>query len=223
MFAVRSRPGQPDACAGAVTAGRGAPLPPFPIANLALGDEDLARQFWAWWVCFQAERVGISRDGITPEIAEGIRAATVGLDTDNEALAGLEKALRLIASGASRTRAGSLVRQRFGRLAVQMAAADEAATGRRRQRANARRQRPDAMQAFVLEVLTSEPAMHTKTLLQKLRSIEGLEPAVTGGFKVESVTDVIVEWSAKGTPAAETTVAALPSRISRARKILRLR
>src|SRR5438132_12172992 len=109
-------------------------LPPFDPALLSLPDDQLGRHFYAKWAVLLAEKRRISQDQLTPEIAEGLRLMTLGLDIDDEDLAGVEKALQVIAGG-DLVRGGKLLRMHIKRKAITFAALDEAKTGRRRQRA----------------------------------------------------------------------------------------
>ncbi len=120
-------------------------LRPFDPAFLSLPDDQLGLHLYAWWAVAQAEKMGITRDQLTPEIAERLRGKVLSLDTDNEDLAGLEKALRVIALG-DPARGGKMFRMHMERQVITLAAFDEAKTGRRRQRANAKRDRTDPLQ-----------------------------------------------------------------------------
>ena len=147
-------------------------LPPIPPEYLDLPDEDLGLQIWAWWVTAQLGKSGISQGNLTPEIAENIRVLTLQFDTDTEAVAGLEKALKVIAQGDT-ARGGKIARQYVQNMANHIAALDEAKTGRRKQRVRARKARPNRLQIEVLKILTSNPEIDEQGVLKALRSLEG--------------------------------------------------
>jgi hypothetical protein len=165
-------------------------FPSFPVAEtLHLPDEELAAKLWLWWVAAQIERRGVPAEPFTPELVEDIRQATLAADNDNEATAGLEKILKLLAVG-DFARAGPLIRAHFKRGALFRAALDEVlATGRRRQRAAASRDRTDALQALIRELVGNKPDLAPAALLDQLWKR-------TGGGVVEAVDDGsrTIEW-----------------------------
>jgi hypothetical protein len=184
---------------------------------LGLSDEDLGLRFYAWWATAQAEKLGVSQDQITPENAEHLRLRALSLDTDNEDLAGLERALQVCAKG-DLARGGRMFRQHLLRQAMAIATIDEAKTGRRRQRAVAQRPRTDALRALILEIVQRKPAITLSELIAELRLQEH-------GPVIETVNDseACVEWTDKKHRAKSTSFAALSVRLSRAKNFLRLR
>jgi hypothetical protein len=194
-----------------------AKLPPFPPALLALPDDQLGVWVYTWWASAQAEKLGISPDQVTPELAQRLRLKVFTLDTDNENLAGFEKALQTIAKG-EHAKGGRMFREFFTRQAMVTAAFDEAKTGRRRQRANANKPRQDALGELILDIIQQNRTCTEKELVAELRQREH-------GGVIETVNDDerIIEWSDKNGRPHDTPFSGLKDRMSRARKILRSR
>ena len=190
-------------------------LPPFDPARLSLPDNQLGLYAYAWWVFAQAEKFGISQDQLTPEIAERLRIELLGLDTDNEDPASLEKALQVIARG-DLARGGSMFRRHMQRQTINTAMQDETKTGRKRQPANAKKPRTRALQALILEIMNHRPAMTRNQLLAELRKHEK-------GEVIYTINDAerIIEWEDKNGRVQSTQFSALKDRMSRARKNLR--
>jgi hypothetical protein len=190
-------------------------LPPFDPARLSLPDNQLGLYAYAWWVFAQAEKFGISQDQLTPEIAERLRIELLGLDTDNEDPASLEKALQVIARG-DLARGGSMFRRHMQRQTINAAMQDETKTGRKRQPANAKKPRTRALQALILEIMNHRPAMTRNQLLAELRKHEK-------GEVIYTINDAerIIEWEDKNGRVQSTQFSALKDRMSRARKNLR--
>jgi hypothetical protein len=184
---------------------------------LGLSDKDLGLRLYALWAVAQAEKLGISEDQISAEIAEDLRLRALRLDTDSEDLAGLEKALHLCAKGDS-TRGGRMFRKHLHRQAMGIATLDEAKTGRRRQRALAQKPRTDALQAVILDVVRRKPAIQCNELIAQLRLQEH-----RGVIEAINEAEACIEWTDKKRRAKSTALSALPARLSRARKILRSR
>jgi hypothetical protein len=192
-------------------------LPPFDPVLLSLPDSQLGLHAYAWWAVAQAEKLGISQDQLTPEIAERLRIRLLSLDTDNEDLAGLEKALQVIARG-DPARGGSMFRRHMQRQAINIALRDEIKTGRRKQQANAKKPRTRALQAMILEIMKHQPAITSNQLLAELRKHEQ-------GEVIYTINDAerIIEWEDKNGRARSTPFSALKDLMSRARKNLRSR
>jgi hypothetical protein len=148
-------------------------LPPFPTEALDLPDDELGKYILAWWAAYQLECKGIPYQAADEEILEKIRIGTLGMDSDNAELSALEKSLRLAASG-DVTRAGKLFRQYSLKEAKHQAACDEAVTGRRRQRAYAKKPRVDPLHEMIDEILEKNPQINTAGLLSELRAREGI-------------------------------------------------
>jgi hypothetical protein len=206
----RARTGSPPRLATEAFAASG---PYLPIECLALPDDQLAFQFWHVWIAFQAKLRGIPEDQLTPDVCESLRATTADIDGDIEAVAGIEKALRILARGDDPARAGSLIRQHIGRQAVHLAALDEAVAGHRRQRAYAKKPRTDGLQEFIFELLREAPKLTFAELLARLRSVES-----QGIIDTVNDDDKLIEWHDKKEPAGTVSFNALGSRLSRARK-----
>jgi hypothetical protein len=191
-------------------------LPPFPVEALDLPDEDLVTTLWAWWCAYVAGTKGISVELVTPEIGEAIRLASLGMDTDNPAMAALEKILRRIAADipGSSAKTAEMIRAHFLNSALHIAALDEATTGRRRQRDNSRKPRPDRLQSIILEIMTNKPAVTLAELIVQLRRYPIGD--VIDGIKDEDET---IDWHDEH-KLRSTPFSALKHRMSRARKII---
>ena len=163
-------------------------LPPFPVEWLDLPDDKLGIHLFNWWIGFQAERKGILPGAVTQEIAEKIRAATLGMDTDDARYTALEKALRRVATDVAG--GGRLFRAHMRQGALHLAARDEAVSGKRRQRHNAKRPRPDALQVLILHVMEADPNIKQDQLLARLRE-------KNGGGVIETISDAeqLIEWT----------------------------
>jgi hypothetical protein len=178
-------------------------------------DNQLGLYAYAWWVFAQADKFGISQDQLTPEIAERLRIELLGLDTDNDDPASLEKALQVIARG-DLARGGSMFRRHMQRQTINATMQDETKTGRKRQPANAKKPRTRALQALILEIMNHRPAMTRNQLLAELRKHEK-------GEVIYTINDAerIIEWEDKNGRVQSTQFSALKDRMSRARKNLR--
>jgi hypothetical protein len=130
---------------------------------LVLRDDQLGLYAYKWWAFAQAEKLGVSED-ITPEIDERLRLKLLSLDTDSEDHVGLAKALQLVAQG-ELARGGKMFRNHMQRQAATIAAFDEAKTGRRRQRANARKPRQDALGELITGIMQRKPEITVEGLL----------------------------------------------------------
>jgi hypothetical protein len=198
------------------------PLPPFPVEAIDLPDIELVSHLWNRWLGDAAGKKGLSPEDITPEIAEAIRLATLGMDTDNEAMAPLEKILRRSAlnSPGDEARIAEMIRSYFWRGALHKAALDELATGKRRQRANARKSRIDGLQSLIIEIITNDPTVSQRELIVRLGRYPTGRCHIMEGIYHDSET---IEWHDKNSLAAETKFSALKDRMSRARKKIRSR
>lgn len=104
-------------------------------------DEKIGKYLLAARLGAEAENRGIPPNRIPRELAAQWVEKTVAQEAGDVANIPLEKALHLAASGKFE-KAGTIFREWMLRSAVTMMAFDEAATGRRRQRANAKKPRP---------------------------------------------------------------------------------
>jgi hypothetical protein len=93
------------------------------------------------------------------------------LDTDNEDLAGLEKALQVVANG-DFARGGRMFRDHMQRWAATIAAFDEAKTGRRRQRAHPKMHRQNKLGELIIKIIQRKPALTVNGLIAELRKEE---------------------------------------------------
>lgn len=187
-------------------------LPPFPMEKLDLPDDQLGLHLFAWWIGYQADRQGIPLGGVTQEIAEAIRVATLEIDTDEAGYVPLNNALRRVAKGDA-AGAGKLFRNSLHEGAIRLAALDEAVSGRRRQRANAKKPRRDALQLLIEAIVAKNPKITVTELQDKLRLHEH-------GDVIETIgdTDGVIEWHDGNHPAESSPISGLKDRLSRAKK-----
>jgi hypothetical protein len=196
-------------------------LPPFPVEFLLyLPDEQLALAAWTWWVSANLEERGIPLDRATSEDVERIRITTLALDTDNQALAGLEKAHRLMAAGKpeDRPRAGRMFREHISQRVTQQAALNELATGHHRQSAFASSARPDYLQCVLIDLMKANPniaPLQAKEELKRRVGGPGVEPRI---HCVDEEAEE-VRWYEKGKPELQSApFSGLKDRLFKARK-----
>jgi hypothetical protein len=198
-------------------------LPPFPVEFLDLPDEQLAIAAWVWWVSANLVKWGIPLDRATPEDVEHVRIATLALDTDNQALAGLEKAHLLMAAGnpEDRSRAGRMIREYFAQRVTHISALNELATGHHRQSAVAKSARPDYLQHVLTKILERRldtTPLEAKEELKRRVGAPGEEP------RIHCVDEDAgeVQWFEKGKPERQSApLSGLKDRLSKGRKALR--
>jgi hypothetical protein len=194
----------------------------MPRALDALSDEALGREIWALWHHYFITNVPFTINGkpagqITDEQLEAIlpsfrgivRVATFNQDTDNESLAGIEKGLRLCASG-DFDRGGRMFRAYLERL-------DEARTGRRRQSAIAGNARPDYLQRVLTEIDEQKPGitpLETKEELKRRVGAPGEEPRIHAWD--EDADEV--QWMEKGKPMLSAPFSGLKDRLYKIRR-----
>lgn len=128
-----------------------------------------------------------------------------------------KEALQVAASG-DFSKGGRMFRSYHQRQVMTAAAFNEVKTGRRRQQANAKKSRQDALGAMLLEIMERNPAITSDQLLAELRKRER-------GVVIESINDEekTIEWINKDGRPRDTPFSGLKDRISRAQKILRSR
>jgi len=146
-------------------------LPLFPVEALELSDEELGIYMFSWWVAYLANTRGIQPEEVTIEMVENIRTLSLDIDTDSEDVISIEKALRLAASGEV-VRAGKIFRDHLSNRAINIAAMDEAISGRRKQTKRARKSRLDSLSSLILVILTEKPTMSYIEVLEMLRKHE---------------------------------------------------
>jgi len=190
-------------------------LPTFPAEYLDLQDDKLGLHLLAWWIGFQAKRKGIPSNGVTEEIAEKIRLATLGMDVEDARHVALEKALRRVASGDA-AGGGKLFRDLMREGGFHLAALEEAVTGERRQRANAKRPRPDALQILICEIVANEPEITVTELLAVLNKYPR-------GQVIDEITQDEICFVQDGHGGNSAPVSGLKDRLSRARKRIKSR
>ena len=111
-----------------------------------------------------------------------------------------------------------MFRKHLERQAMAIAALDEVKSGRRRQRANARKPRPDALQTLILQIMKRNPAIPPDGLLAELRKYEH-------GDVIDTFNDEesVIDWHNKAGRVFSAPCSGLKDRMSRARKNLRSR
>jgi hypothetical protein len=94
-----------------------------------------------------------------------------------------------------------------------LAALDEAVTGRRKQRAIAKKPRPDGLQVLIEEIVANNPKIKAAELLKALRSDQCSRV-------IESINDAdgIIEWHDEKNQAGTSPISGLKDRLTRARK-----
>lgn len=195
-------------------------LPPSPTEDLAISDKELVAKYWRDWLELQLEKKGADLTALTPEIAERIRVATLGIDGDVERFAGEEKMLRRIAQGIAQgdlRSAANLIRQMNARKAEEQSVRDEAKTGRRKQRALAQRPRTDALQAIIIRMVEAKPNITCPGLLSELIII-----AARDDDEIQDIDELSIMIADNRRDAARSyPLSGLPGRLSRAKRKLR--
>ncbi len=190
--------------------------PLIPVEMLDGPDDALGRHVFKWWCAFYVTSKGIPPERITPEIVEKIRIATLAADTENAGSVAVEKAMKLAAVG-DFARAGKIIRGRVKEVSESLAALDEAVSGKRRQRAIAKKRRQDGLQLLIEEIVAKHPDIRTPGLLAALRAHQH-------GGVIEHIDDEdegTVEWCDENDPAGSAPISGLKDRLSRAKKILK--
>jgi hypothetical protein len=188
-------------------------LEPLTRARLdALSDRALAVWVWALWADFQTQRQGGAVNDLLLEQAEVLRAATLGLDTDDVDQIVWQRVLQVIAGG-DLERGGRMIRDLEDRWARHLAALDEAKTRRRHAQSIARRTRTDALQELIRDIMRRRPEITLPEMLDEFRHRE--HQGV-----VESVVDneQAVEWSNARGRIKTTTWHGISLRMARERK-----
>jgi hypothetical protein len=191
-------------------------LPPPTPEALQLPNEELALRYWAGWIELLLRRRNLSLSDLTPEIAEQLRIATLSMDGDSDAVAGEEKFLRRIASG-DLDGAGRLIRQYYKRKANELAAHDEARTGRRKQRERARAPREDALQRVIMRMVKANPNITARGLLADLKAAADRDDDQIHDIDENSVSIADIP----GCEARSYRISGLADRLSRAKKKVR--
>jgi hypothetical protein len=196
-------------------------------------DEQLGIEFWNSWCAYKLQGLqvrvhGVALDPIPPAFREEFRPAFVEAirieafkeDTANEGLVGIEKALRLCASG-NYAAAGRLVRQYFARRITLEEAQNELATGHHRQSAVAHNARPDYLQRCLTEIVDQKPDITPLKAIQELKrrvGPPGEEPRIHGVDEEAGE----VQWYEKGKPLLQSApLSALKDRLYNVRKAVR--
>jgi hypothetical protein len=179
-------------------------------------DEQFGIVFWNGWCAHQLEGLQVQVDGVPlapippaffveflPAFLAAIHIETRKLDTPNEELVGIEKALRLCAEG-NYAAAGRLVRQHLRRRAEAQRNADEAATRRRHQAAIGRRKRRSSyLHTRVAEMVEAQHDITTPGVIQRLERLVDQEahldpevfPRIERVDRTEDTSKGAIEWS----------------------------
>lgn len=187
-------------------------LPPFPEDALELPDSDLGALLLGWFIAAQADDLGIPADQIPEDFGDQVRQHVLTLEAENAKNAALEKALHKAANG-NFEGAGRFLRELMQDGALSMAALDECATGKRRQSANAKKSRADALQLLIIDILEKAPSIKPADLLKELRKLEGQGV-------IDEITDDDIFFIEKGHGGKSALISGLKDRMSRARKKL---
>lgn len=195
-------------------------LPLSSAEDLAIPDKELVAKFWRGWIELQLEKKGADLSALTPEIAERIRVATLGMDGDVERVAGEEKMLRRIAQEIAEgdvSSAANLIRQVIRRKTDEQDVRDEAKTGRRKQRALAQKPRSNALQAIIARMVEAQPDITCPGLLAQLRAMADRDDDEV----LECDEHSVLIADNPDSPGRSYLLSGLPDRLSRAKKKLR--
>ena len=156
---------------------------------------------------------GIPLADCSPQLEELIRAETLASDTDHEAVAGLEKAMKATARG-NVPRAAKMFRDIMQRGALVQAAFDEAVTGRRKQQRTARNPRENTLNKAIREIVEGLPRITEPELLVQLNRL-------VDGEVIDEITDTeIFYFKVLGGKAQPIKISSLKDRLSRVKKKL---
>lgn len=189
-------------------------MPPLPANMLEMSDYELGGLLLGWFIAVQADDLGIPFeriDQIPESFAERVRQFVLTIETDTAKNAAVEKALHKAASGDFES-AGKFLREHMTNGAMHLVALDEAVTGKRRQRANAKKSRSDELQILIETIMATLPSIKPVGLLDELRKQEG------GGIIEEITDDDIFFINKDGHGGESAKVSGLKDRMSRARK-----
>jgi hypothetical protein len=213
------------------------PLPPFPLQLLELPDEELAVMARVWAIAQRLQHIDIEVGGVQlanadapPELLAAVLLEAAAMmrgkvgETDNVALTGLEKAMRLTEPDAdgnvsreNLSRAGRMFRQFVSDRGLLLAAVDEAATGRRRQRARARKPRPDFLQRELIKLVKANPSITPLEALEELGQRVG-SPGVEPRIDLIDHAERVVRWIEPGKMEQSAPFSGLRFRLKAARK-----
>lgn len=186
-------------------------LPSFQIEWLDLTDGELALHVMALWLGCLAESKEIPSHKLSEDIAKSFVEQTHTFISDKDPA--LERIFHIIAQGEIE-RGGRLFRQWMGKGALNMAALDEAVTGRRRQRANAQRPRKKKTLHLLIEkYLQKNTAATENDVVNMLKKDKG------NGI-VDSVDDLEITWRDEEDRRQVTKRSALKDIIHRLKKKL---
>ena len=187
----------------------------FPVKDaLKLSDSDLGRFVMAWHIGEQAEELGIPVNQIPHDVATAIVHQTLTMKVTTAKQAALVEVLRRAAEHDFEG-AGKIMREFLTDGIIHVAALDEAVTGKRRQRENAKKSRADGLQILIEKIVSARPDVKPSNLVNELRTH-------IGGNVVESIDEAegTIEWRDENNPAGTAPISGLKDRLSRARKKL---
>jgi hypothetical protein len=193
-------------------------LPSFPAAHLDLPDHQLGMQVWAWWLGAEATYLALPPGTEVPideRFIEAVRRKVLSIDSDSVMHAGLEKALRRLASN-DFAGGGKLFRAWLDREFVRFPAlVDEVKTGRRKLRAMAKKPRPgrtDPLQDLIEQIIQRRPGIAPDEMVVELQKDEY-------GEVIQEVTETeIFHFKPKKREAVRFKISGLPQRMTKARK-----
>jgi hypothetical protein len=185
-------------------------LPDFPADALDSPNHELGGLLLGYFIAAQAVDLGIPPDQIPEDFAEQVRQRILTLETATASNAALEKALHKAAAGDFEF-AGKLTRELLSNGAAFMAALDEVTTGRRRQTKNARKSRPDALSALIVDIVEQKPDVTESELLAELRKHDR-------GSVIDDITEDRIFYSKNGYGGHSAPISGLKDRLSRLRK-----
>ena len=137
-----------------------------------LSDYDLGGLLLGLFFGLQAHDLGIPANQISDEFAERVRQYVLTIESKTAKDAAVEKALHKAVQGDFVT-AGHLLREFMETSALNIAAIDEAVTGKRRQRKNAKKPRANRLRKLIREIVAKKPEMTANELLLALKKEVG--------------------------------------------------
>ena len=190
-------------------------VPPYDPKLLALPDDEMVGCVWTWWIAAQMTAKGIPLDDYSPQMEQVIIRETLRSDTDQESVSGLERAMQAIALR-DVERGAKMFRDFMRRGSTMHAALDEAVTGRRKQRAIARKPREDTLNRIIREIVEKDPRMTEPQLFERLRCLEKQGP-------IGDITNEDIWVQDEGEAGKSVPISGLGDRLRRIKKKLKPR
>lgn len=190
---------------------------PLEPEHFELPDEELGKLILGLWIVDHAKNVGLDPSNVPLEAGSIIVEATQKLPDEhlsNSELDSLFLAVRLAAKGKFEA-AGKKLKSHFQHRVLYEGVLNEALHGKSRQRQNAKKPRPDALQKLIVEILTARPDLTVLQLLDELEKVKG------HGI-IEDIDDGEISFSHKG-KLKQAPISGLKDRISRAREKVKSR